>query len=128
MNNDLISRARLTKRLEGVLAMVVNEPNQTYANAIRSALSEVKLAPAVEAEPVVHGRWVLKTRREADNALIVTAECSQGCENEREIWRGYFIDVPDYIAEYTALSKAKMAHLSNYCPNCGAKMDEEDEA
>ena len=49
---DLISRSALLKRLHGVLNTVENEPVQTYANAIRSAMGEVRLAPGVDAAPV----------------------------------------------------------------------------
>lgn len=102
---DLISRERLTKRLEGVLAMVINEPNQTYANAIRSALSEVRMAPAVDAVPVVHGRWA---------------------PNIREDTRAY----PPYTYQNgfkcSVCGRVTRSKKEPYC-HCGAKMDKEEE-
>lgn len=53
MSNDLISRSALLERLRGVLDMVENEPVQTYANAIRATMRDVRLAPAVDV-PVLH--------------------------------------------------------------------------
>lgn len=57
-SDDLIGRSALLERLQGVLDMVKEEPNQTYANAIRGVMRDVKLAPAVDAEPVRHGYWI----------------------------------------------------------------------
>lgn len=53
--------------------------------------------PAIDAVPVVHGRWVIN-KKFADYECSV---CGQG----------------DVIAPY--FERLKM----NYCPNCGAKMD-----
>lgn len=119
MSDDLISREAAMLAIHNAQT-AAGWSNGMHEMDIHKALMKV---PAVDAAPVVHGRWILKTCWDADGALIVTAECSEGCELIREIWHGYFIDVPEHIAERTALSKAKMAHLSNYCPDCGAKMD-----
>ena len=56
----------------------------------------------------------------------VTAECSECCDERKEIWAGFFPDVPPSIARGAALVSAESVKLSNYCPNCGAKMDLED--
>ena len=55
----------------------------------------VEEAPAVDAAPVVHGRWIDLTNDNCDD-LFKCSEC-------KETWLG--------IGGY------------NYCPNCGAKMD-----
>lgn len=59
--------------------------------------------PTIEAEPVVHGEWIIE--RSPVEAEIKCSEC------------GYsYIDADSYAkAEY------------NYCPNCGAKMDGGDQ-
>ena len=81
-------------------------------------------APAVDAEPVRHGRWILKAHDKRVNYhWTVTAYCSECCDEENEIWSGYFPGVPDMMAQDIALDSAKTVKLSNYCPNCGAKMD-----
>ena len=96
MNNDLISRSALLERLQGVLAMVGNEPNKTYANAISGTMRDVRLAPAVDAEAVRHGRWIHDV-----NNLYGCSECR----------------VRETMSH---------RHMKNYCPNCGAKMDVEE--
>ena len=60
-------------------------------------------APTIDAEPVVHGEWIIE--RSPVEAEIKCSEC------------GYsYIDADSYAkAEY------------NYCPNCGAKMDGGDQ-
>ena len=89
----LIDADALTKRLQGVLAMVEEEPNQTYANAIRHTMIDVKLSPTIDAEPVRRGRWIHDI-----NNLYGCSECF-----ERE-----------------TMSHKK---LKPYCSNCGARMD-----
>ena len=68
--------------------------NTHFINGIETVLEYAELLPAVDAVPVVHGRWNnmdgYKTRK-------VCSECG---------W-----DVPEYGKFYS------------YCPNCGAKMD-----
>ena len=80
--------------------------------------------PTIEAEPVKHGRWILKANKEKTNCRWnVTAECSECCDEGKEIWAGFFPNVPDCIARDVALLSAESVKLSNYCPNCGARMD-----
>ena len=71
-----------------------------------------------------HGRWLLEANKDKVNCRWnVTAECSNCCDEKKEIWAGFFPNVPDWLARDTALIDAKSVKLSNYCPNCGAKMD-----
>ena len=79
--------------------------------------------------PVVHGRWILEAHDERVNyRWNVTAECSECCDEQKEIWAGLFPNVPPSIARDVALISAESVKLSNYCPNCGAKMDECNES
>lgn len=64
-----------------------------------TSVYDIEFAPTADAKPVRHGRWILK-RIGAGH----TWECSC-CHKQPCI----------YITNST-----------NYCPNCGAKMDEED--
>lgn len=74
--------------------------------------------------PVRHGRWILEAHDERVNyRWNVTAECSECCDERKEIWAGFFPSVPPSIARGAALVSAEDVKLSNYCPNCGAKMD-----
>lgn len=81
-------------------------------------------ALAADVVPVMHGRWILEAHDERVNyRWNVTAECSECCDERKEIWAGFFPGVPSPIAKDVALASAESVKLSNYCPNCGAKMD-----
>ena len=68
----------------------------------------VKHMPAVDAVPVVHGRWVDEDfpYKDANANPRVTAICSKCGSIAHRTEQGYSI-------------------LSTYCPNCGAKMMED---
>ena len=82
---------------------------------------------AVDVAPVRHGHWIYEAHKENANfRWNVTAECSECCDNRKEVWSGFFPNVPDCIARGVALQSAKQVKLDNYCPNCGAKLDGEE--
>ena len=66
----------------------------------------IKEAPAADVAPVVHGEWILLEKNEHDYETTVEEKCSL-CG--RYVYR-YDTELQD-----------------NYCPNCGARMDKEDE-
>ena len=79
---------------------------------------------SADVAPVRHGRWILEAHDERVNyRWNVTAECSECCNEKKEIWAGFFAYIVPSIARSVALTSAKRVKLSNYCPNCGAKMD-----
>lgn len=68
---------------------------------LEKAAKRVSAIPAADVAPVVHGRWV---ERQAPHAMGgVSAKCS-ACGK----------------------SVQYLGNPLNYCPNCGAKIDEED--
>ena len=74
------------------------------------------------------GRWILEAHKEKANyRWNVTAECSECCEEPREIWAGFFPNVPDCIAKEVALNCAKSIKTNNFCPNCGSDNRGEEE-
>ena len=94
-DNDLISR---DAAIEAATDWTV-KPDGEIFNAIKAACrSKLEQIPAVEAAPVVHGRWISKN----EEGVYGPVYCST-CDFELRI-----DDMP-------------------YCPMCGAKMDEKRE-
>ena len=72
-----------------------------YTETIREVL---KQTPTVDAVEVVHGHWVSLT--ECANAGVYCSVCNKKVYKEDYAW-----------------CNRKNKLRSNYCPNCGAKMD-----
>ena len=76
----------------------------------------IEIIPAADVAPVVHGRWIWKENLEMDEYLpffshrTVCSCCKCECHGHYDNQEGMTIYEP-----------------SNYCPNCGAKMELEDE-
>lgn len=70
---------------------------------------DAKRLTAVEAAPVVHGRWIGEADGYADGEMVYDVWNCSKCD--------YCIDDGTDNPEL----------LPNYCPNCGAKMDGEGE-
>lgn len=83
-----------------------------YSYSALEIAHAVEKAPTVDAEPVKHGRWVKKKNPQ---------------------WPAYSHDCCSLCGWWNtknALSydgNHKPGHSLNYCPNCGAKMDEVSE-
>ena len=75
--------------------------NPSRETVIRKYFAEV---PAVDAVPVVHGRWIHLDPR---GCATISGKCSR-CGWEAHYYEDDVADMP-------------------YCPNCGAKMDGERE-
>lgn len=90
---------------------------------VDDTLDYIDSEPAADVATVLHGRWILEAHDERVNyRWNVTAECSECCDEQKEIWAGFFPNVPPPIARDAALISAESVKLSNYCPNCGADM------
>ena len=98
-----------------------------YAKGFQAALLAVMSIHTADVSPVRHGRWLYEVHKENVNfRWNVTVKCSECYDNRKEIWGGFFPNVPDCIARDVALQNAKQIKLDNYCPNCGVKIDKED--
>ena len=73
---------------------------------LRTENASLREQLAADVAQVVHGRWILLGKNEHDYETSVEEKCSL-CG--RYVYR-YDTELQD-----------------NYCPNCGAKMDKEDE-
>jgi len=69
---------------------------------LNQTITDIGNMPTIDAVPVKHGKWVVVP----DEVFADSYFCSV-CRNE---------PIVDLYGEYC---------LSNYCPNCGAKMDKE---
>ena len=117
---EYIDRDAALREIERREALMVGDKRVSVA----AMKSFIKNRPAADVAPVRHGRWILEAHDERANyRWNVTAECSECCDEQKEIWAGFFPNVPSPIARDAALVSAESVKLSNYCPNCGAKMD-----
>lgn len=91
MKNGFISRSALFKSWDG-LSDEIKDPNLLIDEMIK----RTQEAPAVDIEPVRHGKWIDKL-----------SDC---------YWPGDKI-CSECGAEYSFYK------VQNYCPNCGARMD-----
>ena len=144
MENDLISRKALLDTLQ-------NHFGQDLAylgEDLQYCQEAVQFAPAVDAEPVQHGRWVLETNsgyRDSyfeDYILVVSisakcSECGEDHGRSGHVYGDEFMgeedgkrpveNVEEKIEQtrnkYLDWLRSGRCKLMNYCPNCGAKMD-----
>lgn len=75
--SDLISRKALLEELDKWINPCVNYDKSEFLSGITTAISEVEAAPAVDAAPVVHGRWVAM---HYEGGILDGANCER-CSN-----------------------------------------------
>jgi hypothetical protein len=97
--NEVLARIEKTSS-----RLIANLDRADLAAAIITAGDYVKEAPTVDAVEVVHGWWVSLT--ECANAGVYCSVCNKKM----------------YKEDYAWCNRKNKLH-SNYCPNCGAKMD-----
>lgn len=127
---EYIRREDAIKCIEGQCVdgkMWGNDESEGTLIEAYSAIDDLMDIPAADVTPVRHGRWILEAHDERVNyRWNVTAECSECCNEKKEIWAGFFAYIVPSIARSVALTSAKRVKLSNYCPYCGAKLDLEE--
>ena len=87
-----------------------NPPNFSYGEGFDRCLDRAQRAildaPAADVAPVRHGRWISLT--ECANEGVYCSIC------KKKVWK----------SDYALCShKSRNKLRSDYCPNCGAKMD-----
>lgn len=101
MINDLISRKAAVKLLcdkaDGYYVSMFATSYECHTAQIvaMEAANEIESIPAVDAVPVVHGRWINQ------DSTYTKYQCS-------------------------ACKERNFDGVGRYCPNCGARMDEEE--
>lgn len=101
----LISADELTELYDGCDGLSV---------PIAVVRQNIEDAPTIDAEPVRHGHWIKMTDSDGDYY------CCSNCGEE----------LPRYSCTFPTPTKPfplmKSVDKTNYCPNCGAKMDGKD--
>ena len=103
------------RALEIVLDQGIAHPNAYHLTNYATLI--LREAPTIEVEPVRHGRWVIEKRHTVsrnpyiDDNYFASATCSE-C--------GFCIHAETKSFGYPDLN------TTNYCPNCGAKLDLEE--
>lgn len=107
--DDLISRKALKNAIATARANYNTCPNYNelfnYFSDVVSAMSDE--LPAVDAEPVRHGKWI-----KASGMLPPECHDKKRCS---------------VCANFALHDRVGRVRPSNYCPNCEAKMEEEQE-
>ena len=127
MSGDLISRSALLEELcKGTIIT-----DDLYGMGIMAgndhAMKKIKEAPAVEAVPVRTGRWIERLDGDGEFVHHMCSECKADA-----IFQYIIEDDLDegMDGEWYCIGKITTGieeHLTNCCPNCGAKMDKEAE-
>ena len=123
---EYIEREALMRRIKEIHCAECDSYHGVRCRAcwVDDTLDYIDSEPGADVAPVRHGRWILEAHDERVNyRWNVTAECSECCDERKEIWAGFFPNIDPSIARSVSLTSAKGVKLSNYCPNCGAKMD-----
>ena len=108
-------------------AAAYNEETECFGLPVVE-VKDIENAPTINPEDLrPRGRWILTVHKEnANYRWHVTAECSECCNKKKKIWAGFFPNVPDDVVREVAMESAISLKLSNYCPDCGAKMEKEE--
>lgn len=112
--SEYISRNEVYQKLhEAGGCDATDEWSKGYDAGITEAIDIIDNIPTADVAPIVHGRWLWMTKKEAASysslGFVVDSEnwrCSQCNKHGAGRW---------------------WARDNKFCPNCGAKMDESEE-
>ena len=107
---DMISRKALQTSIRREPEIIVSGLRYIRADAV---FEKVRIAPTIEAEPVVHGRWVKHPPSPSAMATFHAAGIGRSMGVNSIYW------TCSECGTWGTL-------VNNYCPNCGAKMDAKD--
>ena len=104
---EYIERAAVEKFIEGGLNS--SDKNKAFGHDAIEIMAEIHYMPAADVVEVRHGRWFF-----TEYEFFTCSVCGESYYNG---------------AESTAQAESYLnsGHTYKYCPNCGARMDKEDE-
>ena len=109
--NDYIDRqAAIASAISGrIRTLPTSEDGENWIRTaeVRQSLLDV---PPIEAEPVKHGRWIIRDNPETGWYRVTCSECGE--------------DVTSTVPVIGFFPDAKV--IWDYCPYCGTKMDAEE--
>lgn len=77
----------------------------------------IRKIQAADVAQVRHGRWILEAHDERVNyRWNVTAECSECCDEEKEIWAGFFPNVPPPYCQRCGTGKRRKREVKQLLP------------
>lgn len=82
---------------------------------LNSAMGQIRSAPTIEAEPIIHARWVKMS--DADGLYYCCGNCGEDLPR-------YYIERPTYDNPFPNMESIDKTPR---CPYCGAIMSENDE-
>lgn len=77
---------------------------------VENVLLRIEEIPTIDAEPVRHGKWIKMS--DADGIYYACSECGN------ELTR-----IESFDPQFDLFPRLKSIDKTNYCPNCGAKME-----
>lgn len=99
----------LRKRPFCVAGGLVNDYTEGFCDCVDEARETIKNMPAADVAPVVHGKWVKEPPYKSIGGEYLKALICSKCNS-------FFVSDGN-----------KPWQMHNYCPNCGAKMDGEEQ-
>jgi hypothetical protein len=127
MSGDLISRSALLEELQKGTIITDDLYGMGIMAGKDHAMKKIKEAPAVEAVPVRTGRWIERLDGAGEFVHHMCSECKADA-----IFQYIIEDDLDEGMDGEWYSRGKITtgieeHLTNCCPNCGVKMEQEAE-